>query len=107
VSGDFKTLEHKLAVLKQHCQTVGRNYESIYRTSSAFCSIADSDEEALALVPDLFRAELRDTSLVGSAATIRHRVAAFESLGVQEVILDLPSATDLTVLYRFAKEFIT
>ena len=70
------------------------------------CFVADSDEEAMALVPDIYGPELRDTSLVGSPATIRQRVAALESLGVQEVILDLPSATDLTVLYRFAKEFI-
>src|SRR5438552_5494335 len=106
VSGDLKTLEHKLAVLRQHCESVGRDYESIYRTTSAFCSIADSDDEALALVPEVFKPEIRDTSLVGSPATIRQRITAMETLGVQEIIMDLPSATDLTVLYRFAKEFI-
>ena len=106
VSGDLKTLEHKFAVLKQHCESVGRDYESIYLTTGAFCSIADSDEEALALVPDIFKPELRETSLVGSPATIRQRIAALEALGIQEVIMDLPSATDLTVLHRFAQEFI-
>jgi alkanesulfonate monooxygenase SsuD/methylene tetrahydromethanopterin reductase-like flavin-dependent oxidoreductase (luciferase family) len=106
VSGDLKTLEHKFAVLKEHCEAAGRDYESIRRTTSAFCSIAESDEEALALVPDLYKPELRETSLVGSPATIRQRIASLEALGVQEVILDLPSATDLTVLYRFAQEFI-
>jgi len=106
VSGDLKTLEHKFAVLKQHCESVGRDYESIYRTASAFCSIADSDEEALALVPEIYKPELRETSLVGSPATIRQRITAMEALGVQEIIMDLPSATDLTVLYRFAQEFI-
>jgi alkanesulfonate monooxygenase SsuD/methylene tetrahydromethanopterin reductase-like flavin-dependent oxidoreductase (luciferase family) len=107
VSGDLKTLEHKFAVLKQHCESVGRDYESIYLTTGAFCSIADSDEEALALVPDIFKPELRETSLVGSPATIRQRIAALEALGIQEVIMDLPSATDLTVLHRFAQEFIS
>ena len=106
VSGDLKTLEHKFAVLKQHCASVGRDYESIYRTTSAFCSIADSDEEALALVPDMYKPELRETSLVGTPATIRQRIAALEALGVQEIIMDLPSATDLTVFYRFAQEFM-
>jgi len=106
VSGDLKTLEHKFAVLKQHCESVGRDYESIYRTASAFCAIADSDEEALTLVPDIYKPELRETSLVGSPATIRQRITAMEALGVQEIIMDLPSATDLTVLYRFAQEFI-
>src|SRR5712692_2246719 len=96
VSGDLKTLEHKFAVLQQHCESVGRDYESIYRTTGAFCSIADSDEEALALVPDIFKLELRETSLVGSPETIRQRIAALEALGIQEIIMDLPSATDLT-----------
>src|ERR1700730_17654590 len=86
VSGDLKTLEHKFAVLKQHCESVGRDYESIYLTTGAFCSIADSDEEALALVPDIFKPELRETSLVGSPATIRQRIAALQDLGVQEII---------------------
>jgi len=106
VSGDFKTLEHKFAVLKQHCESVGRDYESIYRTASAFCAIADSDEEAMALVPEIYKPELNETSLVGSPATIRQRISAMEALGVQELIVDLPSATDLTVLLRFAREFI-
>src|SRR6266550_3421616 len=106
LSGDLKTLEHKFAVLKQHCESVGRGYQSIYRTASAFCAIADSDAEAMALVPDIYKPELRETSLVGSPATIRQRITAMEALGVQEIIMDLPSATDLTVLYRFAKEFI-
>src|SRR5205809_2876493 len=66
VSGDLKTLEHKFEVLKQHCESVGRDYESIYRTIGAFCSIADSDEAALAVVPDFFKPRLSDTSLVGS-----------------------------------------
>ena len=106
VSGDFKTLEHKFAVLKQHCESVGRDYESIYRTASAFCAIADSDEEAMALVPEIYKPELNETSLVGSPATIRQRISVMEALGVQELIVDLPSATDLTVLLRFAREFI-
>ncbi|GCF07026.1 LLM class F420-dependent oxidoreductase [Dictyobacter arantiisoli] len=106
VGGDLKTLQHKLDVLKQHCENVGRDYASIYRTTGAFCSIADSDEEALALVPEAFRQGLTDTSLVGSPETIRQRIATFESLGINEIIMDFPSATDLTVLHRFAKEFI-
>src|SRR5437773_2291722 len=80
VSGDLKTLEHKFAVLKQHCESVGRDYESIYRTASAFCAIADSDEEAMALVPEIYNPDLRETSLVGSRATLRQRIITMETL---------------------------
>ncbi|GHO42166.1 LLM class F420-dependent oxidoreductase [Ktedonospora formicarum] len=107
VSGDLKTIEHKLAVLKQHCENVGRDYSSIYRTTGSFCSIADTDEEAWALVPERVKAGLRETSLVGSPETIRQRIAQLEVLGIDEIIMDFPSATDLTAIYRFASEFIT
>jgi len=106
VNGDLAMVEHKLAVLRQHCEKVGRDYESIYRTTGSFCSIADSDEEAQVLVPEAARSQLRDTSLVGSPATIRQRIATLEALGFQEIIIDFPSATDLTPLRRFAQEFI-
>src|SRR6266487_3197162 len=79
VLGDLETIRHKLAVLKTHCESVGRDYESIYRTTGSFCSIAESDEAARALVPDFFKPRLGDSSLVGSPATIRQRIAALEA----------------------------
>ncbi|GER91398.1 LLM class F420-dependent oxidoreductase [Dictyobacter vulcani] len=107
VSGDVETIKHKLAVLKNHCETVGRDYGTIHCTMGAVCSIADTDEEALALLPAHVREQLRDTSLVGSPETIRQRIAALEAAGIHELILDFPnSGTDLTPLYRFAREFI-
>jgi len=53
------------------------------------------------------RNQLRDTSLVGSPQTIRQRIAALEEVGIHELILDFPtSATDLTPIHRFAREFV-
>jgi F420-dependent oxidoreductase-like protein len=106
VLGDLETIKHKLAVLKEHCETLGRDYATIHCTTGAVCSIADSDEEALALVPANVMGQLKDTSLVGSPQTIRQRIAALEALGIHELIIDFLSATDLTPLYRFAQEFI-
>ena len=106
VNGDLQMVEHKLAVLKQHCENVGRNYQDIHCTMGTFCSIADSDEEALALVPAASKTNLSNTSLVGSPATIRQRIDSLEAIGIHEVIIDFPSATDLTPLHRLAKEFI-
>src|SRR5258707_5851736 len=101
VLGDLETTKHKLAVLKEHCETVGRDYATIHCTTGTVCSVADSDEEALALLPAHVKGQLRDTSLVGSPETIRQRIAALEALGIHELIIDFLSATDLTSLYRF------
>ncbi|GCE22399.1 LLM class F420-dependent oxidoreductase [Dictyobacter kobayashii] len=106
VGGDRQTLQHKLDVLKQHCETVGRDFSSIHCTTGAYCSIADTDAEALALVPEGARNGLHELSLVGSPETIRQRIAILEEMGIHEIIIDFPSSTDLTPLYRFAKEFI-
>src|SRR5947207_10452705 len=43
VFGDPATIAHKFAVLKQHCEAIGRDYESIRRATIAFCLIADTD----------------------------------------------------------------
>jgi F420-dependent oxidoreductase-like protein len=108
VGGDLKTLQHKLEVLKGHCETVGRNFSDIHVTTGTYCSIADTDEEALALVPEARKNGLTDTALVGSPATIRERIATLEAHGVHELIIDFPfpSAKNLEPLRRFAKEFI-
>jgi F420-dependent oxidoreductase-like protein len=106
VLGDMATITHKLSVLKQHCESLGRDFSTIHCTTGMVCSIADSDEEALALLPERVRSQLRDNSLVGSPETIRQRIAALEEAGIHELILDFMPATDLTTLHRFAREFI-
>jgi alkanesulfonate monooxygenase SsuD/methylene tetrahydromethanopterin reductase-like flavin-dependent oxidoreductase (luciferase family) len=45
VIGGPAALEHKSAVLKQHCETARRDYQSIHRTALTLCLIADTDEQ--------------------------------------------------------------
>jgi F420-dependent oxidoreductase-like protein len=107
--GDPATLKHKFAVLKQHCETVGRDYESIYRTALTLCIIGETDEHARAQIPDWAHAVLPDAGthgLVGTVETIRQRLAAFEAAGVQELIIALPDATQLDTVRQFAQAFI-
>lgn len=109
VGSDPATVKQKLAVLKQHCERVGRDYEKIYRTSSTVCLLADSDEQALEQLPADRKARLGNavqTALIGSPETIRERLAAYEAAGVQELVLRFVDGTDLEVLRRFAREFI-
>jgi F420-dependent oxidoreductase-like protein len=109
VGDDPASVKQKLAILKQHCERLGRNYESIHRTSSTFCLLADSDEQALAQLPAERKARLGkivQTALIGSPETIRQRLAAYEEAGVQELLLRFVDGTNLEALRRFAQEFI-
>ncbi|HEY0752497.1 MAG TPA: LLM class F420-dependent oxidoreductase [Ktedonobacteraceae bacterium] len=109
VFGGLTELEHKFAVIKQHCEAVGRDYNSIHRTTGTLCIIGDTDEAALAMVPDAMKqrygAGIHDT-LVGSPETIRKHIAAYEAVGVQELILLFQDKTDLGSIQRFAQECI-
>lgn len=109
VGDDPAKVEQKLAVLKQHCQTVGREYQSIRRTSSTLCLMAESDEQAIAQLPAERKARLGDrvnTALIGSPRTIRKRLAAYEEAGVQELVLRFVDGTNPQALRRFAEEFV-
>jgi F420-dependent oxidoreductase-like protein len=106
IHGDPATVAHKFTVLKEHCETVGRDYESIRRTVATICSIADTDEQARANLPDFLQAWPIGFTLVGSLETIRKRIAAYEEAGVQELIIRFPDAVQLDSLRRFAQEFI-
>jgi alkanesulfonate monooxygenase SsuD/methylene tetrahydromethanopterin reductase-like flavin-dependent oxidoreductase (luciferase family) len=110
VNGDLATLQRKFAVLKQHCESVGRDYESIHRTITGFCSIGETDEQARAKVPQALLRHMgnrMNAALIGSPDTIRKGLAELEAIGVQEVILGFTDSLSLDALRFFAKEFIT
>jgi F420-dependent oxidoreductase-like protein len=110
VSGDLDTIKHKFDVIKQHCETVGRDYESVHRTSTTFCCIAETDEQALAKIPEAMKSQfgerMRGAGLIGSPNTIRKRLAEIEAAGVQELIIAFVNRTNLEQIQFFAKEFI-
>lgn len=107
VAGDPATMTHKFALLKEHCETVGRDYESIRRTISTMVVIADTDEQAIDLVPAMFRSQAQlDMALVGTLETVRARLKAYEVAGVQELIMIFPDALQQESIRRFAETFI-
>ncbi len=109
IGGDMPTIKRKLAILKRHCENVGRDYESIHRTVISFCSIGETDEEAIAKIPQelLNRFGNRiNSTLIGSPATIRAGLAELEAVGVQEIITSFPDVLQLDSLRFFAREFL-
>jgi F420-dependent oxidoreductase-like protein len=109
VFGDPATVAHKFAVLKQHCESVGRDYTGIHRTAWTFCSIGETDEQAQELLSERTKALFADVlpfALIGSPETIRQGLAAYEAAGVQELALHFADVTHLEAIRRFARAFI-
>jgi F420-dependent oxidoreductase-like protein len=107
VFGDLETIQHKFSIIKEHCESVGRDYQSIHRTVTLFCALGETDEQAQARVPAAFlHSPMAAGALIGGPETIRQRLAELEEAGVQEVILGFPDILQLDVLRFFAQEFI-
>ncbi|VVJ21932.1 Uncharacterised protein [Amycolatopsis camponoti] len=103
-------VHRKFQVLARHCETVGRDFSRITKTSTSYCIIADTDEEARAAVPpwapQVFPGELADYGLIGTVDTIRKRLEVYRDAGVDELIVGFRDALDADTLRTFATEFI-
>ena len=110
IGGDIPTIKHKLAVLKQHCEQLGRDYESIKRTTLIDdCVIAETEADVLARLTPQERdnlEELRQTWLIGTPEQIRERLAEYEEAGIQELIVRFVDATKIEPVRLFARECI-
>ncbi len=107
ISGDVPTIQHKLAVLKRHCDVVGRDYETIHRTAAVACAIGETDAEARAKIPaELLSRPSFAGALIGTPDTIRQRLAELEAVGIQEVLLGFPDVLQPDSLRFFAQELM-
>lgn len=112
VGGDIENIKHKLAVLKTHCDSLGRDYNSIRRTAIVdICAIAETEEEAIAKLSAAEREnidQLRKSGLIGTPAQICQRINEYEEAGIQELIVHfVDAATNLEAVRLFAREFIS
>jgi F420-dependent oxidoreductase-like protein len=78
-------LEHKLDVLKQHCDTEGRNYDEITKTTYHVLDAGRNGERAGALIDELGR---------------------LHALGIDAVIGSVPAVPSLDALERIGSDII-
>ena len=105
---DNEGLERKFSIIKKHCESVGRDYNTIWRTVLFNCAIAETDEEAWAKSSSFQRnipsGRIREQALVGTPDVVRKRLTEIEQAGAQEIILYMPDAKDLESVRMFARE---
>ena len=98
-----------LDILRQHCETVGRNFDEITRSTSMNIFLVEdgADPEkasAKARGATPYETFARD-NFVGTAAQIRDQIAQLSELGINYVITSFPRvAYDHTMLHQFASE---
>ena len=109
-NADVDTVRHKLDVVRQHCEAVGRDYDSILKTVEFYTMLGDS-REIDRVVSDTARRTGADEAFVrawhplhGDAERIAELIHAYAEVGIRYFIVNLPNAFEGGVISRFAEE---
>ena len=108
VFGSPDTFRKKMNVLREHCKSVGRDYDSILKTKLGIVMI-DSDQAALEKriaaryknVPEQMR---REMAIYGRPEHVRQQLESFRDAGVQTVIMSFEPDRPLEELKLFGRE---
>src|SRR5919108_5395897 len=97
-----ETIKRKLSVLKEHCKSVGRDYDSILKTKLGFI-IVDNDKEMaekrVQQISKVMPEELvREFIIYGTPEDILEQIELLEEVGVQYLIVDLEPYRELEAL---------
>ncbi len=109
--GNLETIKQKLDVLRQHCETIGRDFNTITRsTSMNIFLLEDGNDpaEATAKVRGAASYEqYQRDAFVGTATQISDHIGKLGELGINYVITYFPRvAYDHTMLRQFAADVI-
>jgi probable F420-dependent oxidoreductase, Rv2161c family len=110
LNADVQTVRHKLDVLREHCEAVGRDYASILKTIELYAILGDASEVAR-IVSDTARRSGQDEQSVrawhpsfGDAEHIARIIQAYVEAGIEYIVVNLPNAFEGGVISRFADE---
>jgi len=107
---DPDTYEHKLGVLREHCENAGRDYEEITKTATITTVIRDTTEAAHERYEELTaetengpvdREEFR--GLVGTPAEVAEGVETYRELGIDNFQIEVPK-NERETFVRFVDE---
>ena len=101
--GSAANYAHKLDVLRQHCQAVGRDYDEIVKTWSAE-AIAVAETEAEAQRIAAASPYTNRDAIIGTPAQVAEQLQAFVDLGVAYLIVRLVDFPNTAGIELFVQE---
>jgi alkanesulfonate monooxygenase SsuD/methylene tetrahydromethanopterin reductase-like flavin-dependent oxidoreductase (luciferase family) len=106
VSGEVERVAHTYAVLREHCEAIGRPYDEVTRTLFTWFLIGPTEGEARAKTR-YFRGDAPTFGgLIGTPEQVVERLRAFEAIGVQEVYLSMRDSFELEPVRYFGETVI-
>ncbi|MFL6441595.1 MAG: LLM class F420-dependent oxidoreductase [Nitrososphaeraceae archaeon] len=108
--GSPETVRKKLDILKEHCKTVGRDYDSILKTKLGAIIIDDNSDMVKNRVRETFRGipeeQIKEFVIYGTPEDVLRQIQILEQVGIQYLIVDLEPSRELEALDTFANKVI-
>jgi alkanesulfonate monooxygenase SsuD/methylene tetrahydromethanopterin reductase-like flavin-dependent oxidoreductase (luciferase family) len=106
VSGDPATVAHRLGILREHCDSVGRPYQEITRTVYTTVLIGRDEAEVAAKRERLGDFLPRSGALVGTPEQLIAMLRDYAAAGCQHMIFRTPDWIDVEPIRLFAERVI-
>jgi alkanesulfonate monooxygenase SsuD/methylene tetrahydromethanopterin reductase-like flavin-dependent oxidoreductase (luciferase family) len=108
--GSVETTKRKLDILKEHCKSVGRDYDSILKTKLSPL-IIDNDKETakkrvLQISKGMDEAEALAGAIYGTPEDVSAQIEILKETGVEYLIVSLDPSRELVTLETFADNVI-
>ena len=105
--GPLPQMEHKVAVLRQHCVDVGRDPDEVEAWAGRWCVIRDDPTEGrrhLERVQKHHGQSSPQEAFVGSADEIAEKIGAYARVGIKGFIVTFAEPFDIETIERLATE---
>lgn len=108
--GSPETVKKKLDILKEHCKSVGRDYNSILKTKLGVVIVDDNNDMAINRVRKIFggmpEEQFKEFVIYGTPEDVSRQIEILEQVGIQYLIVDLEPYRELEALDTFASKVI-
>jgi F420-dependent oxidoreductase-like protein len=108
--GSTETVRKKLDILKEHCKSVGRDYDSILKTKLAAIIIDDNSEMVKNKIRQTFRGipeeQIKEFVIYGTPEDVSRQIEMLKEVGIQYLIVDLEPSRELEALDTFTNKVI-
>jgi F420-dependent oxidoreductase-like protein len=108
--GSAETVKRKLSILKEHCRSVGRDYDSILKTKLGVVVIDDDKEMARKRLQQISKGipeeQINEFAIYGTPEDVLRQKESLEDAGIQYLIVDLDPSREVEALDVFANHII-
>jgi F420-dependent oxidoreductase-like protein len=100
--GSAETIKRKLSVLKEHCKSVGRDYDSILKTKLGLIVVDNDNEREEKRVQQISKImpkeQVGEFLMYGTPEEVLKQIGLLEEVGIQYLIVDLEPYRELEAL---------